>query len=421
MSAAEPRDVAVPGDKSLSHRALMFAALARGTSYITGVLDSADVRSTAECLRRLGVAVPPLAAEMSIIASGAGGLRNPDQDLDCGNSGTTTRLLAGIVAGAARSARFVGDASLSKRPMRRVAEPLERMGARVEFEERDGLPMRVSSAGLHTIDFASPSSSAQIKSAVLLAALASRVSATVNEPIRSRDHTERMMAALGVPIQFGDATVTLDAMHGDLAPFEFEVPGDPSSVAFFAAWSALSGVPIATNTISVNPTRTGFLTALANAGASVETEGLATRCGEPVGCVRVSGRVHAPFVITGESVPAMVDELPLIGCMAACIPGESRVTGARELRVKESDRIAALVHNLRAIGADADELPDGFVVRGVSTPLRGAVRTYADHRIAMAFGVLGALPGNAIELDDPDCVAVSFPGFWSALRRVSGG
>lgn len=419
MRGAEPREVAVPGDKSLSHRALMFAALARGRSNVLGVLDSDDVRSTAECLRRLGVPIAPLADDLTIDGAGVAALRNPDMDLDCGNSGTSTRLLAGIVAGAGRTARFVGDDSLSKRPMRRVAEPLERMGARVEFEQADGLPMRIVGGKLHTIDFDSPSSSAQIKSAVLLAAFASRVSVTVNEPIRSRDHTERMLSALGVPIEMTDGSVALAAVTGDIEGFEFEVPGDPSSVAFFAAWSALSGVPIRTNTISVNPTRIGFLTALARAGASIATEGLAVRCGEPVGHVCVSGRVQTPFTITGESVPSMVDELPLIGCLAACVPGESRVTGARELRVKESDRIATVVSNLRAIGADADELPDGFVVHGREGPLKGRVQTHGDHRIAMAFGVLGALPGNAIELDDPGCVAVSFPGFWNELHRVS--
>jgi 3-phosphoshikimate 1-carboxyvinyltransferase len=413
VNAIKPRAVAVPGDKSLSHRALMLAALARGASRITGVLDSADVRSTAECLRRLGVGVPPIAADMSVPATGVAGLRDPGVDLDCGNSGTTTRLMAGIVAGAARKARFVGDASLSKRPMRRVAEPLERMGARVEFEGADGLPMRVTGRALHSIDFASPSSSAQIKSSVMLAALASRVSVTVNEPIRSRDHTERMLSALGVPIEFSNGTVSLGAVDHDIDAFEFEVPGDPSSVAFFAAWAALAGVPVTTNIISVNPTRTGFLTALAQAGAKVETEGLSTRCGEPVGRVTVSGHVTSPFVITGDMVPAMVDELPLIGCMASRIAGESRVTGARELRVKESDRIATVVQNLRAIGADADELSDGFVVRGSDRPLRGSVVTHADHRIAMAFGVLGALPGNEIEIDDRACVAVSFPEFWT--------
>ena len=419
MNGGEPREVAVPGDKSLSHRALMLAALARGESRVVGVLDSADVRSTAECLRRLGVPIPPIADEMTIRGSGITALRNPVLDLDCGNSGTSTRLLAGIVAGAGRTARFTGDESLSKRPMRRVAEPLERMGARVEFEGADGLPMRIVGKQLHTIDFASPSSSAQIKSAVLLAAYASRVSVTVNEPIRSRDHTERMLSALGVPIDLSDGTVTLARGGEEIEGFEFEVPGDPSSIAFFAAWAVLSGVPIKSNTISVNPTRIGFLSALARAGAKVETEGLAVRCGEPVGRVCVSGTVHTPFTITGESVPAMVDELPLIGCLAACIDGESRVTGARELRVKESDRIATVVNNLRAIGADADELPDGFVVRGRPGPLTGRVKTHADHRIAMAFGMLGALPGNEIELDDPACVDVSFPGYWRELNRVS--
>jgi 3-phosphoshikimate 1-carboxyvinyltransferase len=393
--------------------------MARGRSEIAGVLDSHDVRSTAECLRRLGAAIPPIAATMTVDGSGVGSLRNPDVDLDCGNSGTSTRLLAGIVAGAGRTARFVGDESLSKRPMRRLADPLERMGARVEFEHADGLPMRVIGGQLREIYFVSPTSSAQIKSAVLLAALASRVGAKVGEPTRSRDHTERMMSALGVPVEMHDAGVAIAPTTEDIRGFEFEVPGDPSSFAFFGAWAALAGVPVISNMISVNATRTGFLTALARVGVSVETEGLAARCGEPVGRVHVSGRASSPFEITADAVPSMVDELPLVGCMAARIAGESRVTGARELRVKESDRIATVVNNLRAIGADADELPDGFIVRGSDRPLKGRVHTHADHRIAMAFGVLGALPGNEIVIDDPDCAAVSFPEFWTELRRVA--
>lgn len=417
--ASEPRDIAVPGDKSLSHRALMFAALARGTSRITGILDSHDVQSTAECLRRMGVSIPPLSDSFDVESAGVHALRNPERDLDCGNSGTSTRLLAGIVAGAARTARFIGDESLSKRPMRRVAAPLERMGARFEFEGTDGLPMRIVGAPLQSIDFVSPSASAQVKSAVLLAGLSAGIAVSVTEPTRSRDHTERMMEALGVPLTIGETRVDLSPMRGELTGFDFEVPGDPSSAAFFAAWAALSGVPITTSAISVNPTRIGFLTALSHAGVHVETEGLAARCGEPIGRLTVRGRATRPFVITEQSVPSMVDELPLIGCMAARIAGESRVTGARELRVKESDRIATVVNNLRAIGADADELPDGFVVRGSDKPLRGRVLTHADHRIAMAFGILGALPGNEIELDDPACVAVSFPDFWIALRRLT--
>lgn len=415
---AGPIDITVPGDKSLSHRAVMLASIARGRSRITGVLDSADVRSTAECMRRLGVAIPPIASSMEITGGGVAGLEDPSQDLDCGNSGTSARLLAGLVAGAGRTARFVGDASLSKRPMRRVTEPLEKMGARIVPETNDGLPLRIIGGPLKPIEYTSPVASAQIKSALLMAGLCARVRVVVHEPSRSRDHTERMLAALGVPVTVDGATVTLAANAPDIDGFSFDVPGDPSSAAFFAAWAMLTGRAVRTSVISTNPTRTAFFDALERVGATVTVESRETRCGEPVGRFTIRGAIAKPFVLGPAGVPSMIDELPLVACLAACVPGESRVTGAKELRVKESDRIAAVVSNLRAIGADAEELPDGFIVRGARKPYRGCVVTHGDHRIAMGFGVLGAAPGNAIEVDDPACVAVSFPSFWDTLARL---
>ncbi len=421
VSAAAPLDVSIPGDKSLSHRALILASLADGRSRLSGLLDSADVRSTAECLRRLGAAIPEMSGDLTVTASGVGGLRDPERDLDCGNSGTSARLLSGVVAGAGRSARFVGDDSLSKRPMKRVADPLQRMGARFSFERGDGLPMRITGGALVPIDYVSPSASAQVKSALLLAGLTARTSVTVREPAQSRDHTERMLAALGAPITVVGNAVRISAGAPAIRGFEFEVPGDPSSAAFFAAWALLAGRAVRTSTISVNPTRTGFLDALVRVGARVTTERAGSRCGEPVGRVTIGGELASGFTILEGDVPAMIDELPLVACLAAYAPGDTRVTGARELRVKESDRIAAVVGNLRAIGAEADELPDGFIVHGVRRALKGTIRTFGDHRIAMAFGVLGALRGNEIVIDDPDCVGVSFPGFWQALRRLAAG
>jgi 3-phosphoshikimate 1-carboxyvinyltransferase len=424
VSAPEPVDISVPGDKSLSHRALILSALARGESHVRGLLDSDDVQSTAECLRVLGFPVPTLSAEFVVNSPGASAMVDATRDLDCGNSGTTARLLAGVVAGARVRARFVGDASLTRRPMARLAVPLRELGARVEFDAgTDGLPMRIGpgAAPLQSVTFDSPTPSAQLKSAVILAGLVGGVGVTAHEPTRSRDHTERMLSALGVPIAVDGTTVRLPPGAHRVAPLDFDVPGDPSSAAFFAAWAVLAGTPVRTNTIALNPTRTGFLDVLARVGAHVHTERTTPRCGEPVGRVLVSGVLAAPFTVTGADVPAMVDELPLVACLAARAPGTTRVGGAGELRVKESDRIAVVVANLRAIGADADELPDGFVVRGSERPLRGTVVTHGDHRIAMAFGVLGALPGNEVVVDDPGCVAVSFPGFWRELDRVARG
>lgn len=363
----------------------------------------------------MGVAIPPLGPDVFIDGVGATGLRDPDVDLDCANSGTSVRLLAGVVAGAGRTARFVGDASLSKRPMRRIAIPLEQMGATITCENGDGLPMRVGGATLRAIEWTSPAASAQVKSAILLAALCARVSATIREPSRSRDHTERMLAAMGAPVSVSGTTVSLDAYDGALDPLDFAVPGDPSSAAFFAAWGLLAGRPIRTSLVSLNPTRTGFYSVLTRAGASVEFENVDTRCGEPVGRITIAGTLDRPITLDANDVPTLIDELPLVACLAAHAPGETRITGAEELRVKESDRIAAVVRNLRTLGAHAEELPDGFVIRGSRTPLRGTVKTHRDHRIAMAFGILGALPGNEITVDHPECVGVSFPGFWTML------
>jgi 3-phosphoshikimate 1-carboxyvinyltransferase len=410
----------VPGDKSISHRALICSALADGRSRIRGILPSADVQSTAGVLRALGVAVPDLSATMEIAGAGRRSLREPARDLDCGNSGTTARLMSGVVAGAGLTARFVGDASLSRRPMRRVQRPLAAMGAIVELPPHGGLPMIVHGAPLHDVDWSSDTSSAQVKSCVLLAALCAGVEATVREPSRSRDHTERMLAAMGAEVWVNDDAVLLFAEQR-LSPLELAVPGDPSSAAFFAALAALAseGELLATR-VGVNETRTGFFAALREMGASIELESAMREGGEQVADLRIAGgRSLAGITVGGEAIPTLIDELPLLACVGAYAEGETRVTGAAELRVKESDRIAAVVQNLRALGAEADELPDGFVVRGTRPRLRGMVTTHGDHRMAMAFGVLSRLSGNEIAIDDRECVAVSYPGFWADLDRVT--
>jgi 3-phosphoshikimate 1-carboxyvinyltransferase len=413
-------ELSVPGDKSISHRALIFSALASGTSRVRGILPSADVSSTAGVLRALGVEIPPLSPFMEIVGAGPRGLRPPDVDLDCGNSGTSARLLAGVVAGAGITARFTGDASLSRRPMRRVKSPLEAMGARVETSTDGGLPMVVRGGPLTAVEWDNASSSAQVKSCVLLAALTGGVEATVREPTRSRDHTERMLAAHGVEVWVNDEAVLLLAGQS-LTPLDIDVPGDPSSAAFFAALAALApqGELILPG-VCVNETRTGFLAALAEMGAKVDLENKAMRSGEWIADVRVSaGAALKGVTIAPAAIPTLIDELPLLACLGAYAEGETSVSGAAELRVKESDRITAVVSNLQALGADAEELPDGFVVRGTNPRLRGTVATHGDHRLAMAFGILSALPGNEIAIDDRDCVSVSYPLFWDDLRRAT--
>jgi 3-phosphoshikimate 1-carboxyvinyltransferase len=413
-------ELLVPGDKSISHRSLICSALAEGTSRVRSILRSADVHSTAGVLRALGVDIPALGDDITITGVGLRGLRDATSDLDCGNSGTSTRLLAGVVSGSGVTGRFVGDSSLSQRPMRRIARPLEAMGARVELPEHGGLPMTIRGGKLHDIEWVNETGSAQVKSCIMLAALCAGVEAKVVESPRSRDHTERMLASQGAEVWVNEQSVLLHPVPR-LAPLDVTVPGDPSSAAFFAALAALAPRgELFLRRVCVNETRIGFLAALREMGGEIELVGRERVAGEWIADVRVSGGAALQGIsIVREAIPTLIDELPLVACLAAYAEGETRVTGAQELRVKESDRIAVVVGNLRTLGADAEELPDGFVVRGTAPVLRGRVVTHGDHRMAMAFGILGALPGNEIEIDDPDCVAVSYPAFWSDLASVT--
>ena len=413
--------VRAPGDKSISHRALILAALARGKSRISNILESADVESTATVLRALGAGIPPLSSEFVVTGGGARRLKSPVQALDCGNSGTTTRLMAGVVAGAGLTATFTGDASLSRRPMRRVAEPLIAMGARVELPEHGGLPMTVRGAALRPIAWESRVASAQVKSAILLAALLAGVPASVREPHRSRDHTERMLRGRGVDVSVTPDGASIELGGGQLLrPEDVAVPADPSSAAFWVALAALAGGgTVELPEVCLNPTRTGFLEVMRRMGADVRISDQADEGGELLGTVVASSSSLRALEITAEEVPAMIDELPLFACVATRAAGVSIVRGAGELRVKESDRIATLISNLKRLGADAVELDDGFTVTGSDQPLRGRVITNGDHRIAMAFGVLGAIAPNEIEVDDRACVTVSYPGFWQELERVT--
>ncbi len=415
-------ELRVPGDKSISHRALMLAALGKGESRVRGLLCSADVMSTAGVLRALGAMIPEITPdELTVRGVGLRGLRESAGDLDCGNSGTTARLMSGVLAAIPFDSRVVGDASLSKRPMKRVAKPLEAMGARFDFSKSvrgDGLPMAVHGGLLRGVTWFSEAASAQVKSAVLLAGLVADVPVEVHEPAATRDHSERMLRARGVDVRTEGTVVTL-VPTGRLDAADAAVPGDPSSAAFFAALAAMAGGgTLAIEHVCVNPSRTGAFAVLSEMGALIAYEDTHDDGGEPVARLVVSPRLLRGVTIAPDVVPSLIDELPMIACVAARAAGETRVTGAAELRVKESDRITAVVQNLKAVGADAEELPDGFVVRGSDRPYRGRVVTHGDHRIAMAFGVLGALDGNAIEVDDPECVNVSYPGFWSDLARA---
>jgi 3-phosphoshikimate 1-carboxyvinyltransferase len=420
------RTVRVPGDKSLTHRALLLAGLADGRSRIRGSLDGADTQSTAAALRLLGCAVPPLdSAELCIEGRGLRGLAAPAAAIDCGNSGTTARLLLGVLAACPFDATLTGDESLCSRPMRRVTVPLSLMGAGfAEIGAADRLPIRVRGAALRGLDYESPQASAQVKSALLLAGLVAGVAVSVTEPSLSRDHTERLLARLGVRLERdveagAYARVALTPAQR-LDPLDFDVPGDFSSAAFVIAHATLAAAqPVRIAGVGLNPGRTGFLDVLRRMGGSFLLEDVREACGEPVGDVVVERAPLSATRVVASEIPALIDEVPVIAALAARAEGTTVIEGAGELRVKESDRIRAVVANLRAVGVAAEELPDGLVVHGTTRTLAGTVRTLHDHRIGMAFGVLAAAQGGGVEIDDPRVVAVSFPGFWPMLQTLS--
>lgn len=423
-------DTSVPGDKSITHRALMFAALGDGESRLSGLLPGEDCRSTAAVLRALGCDIPDLPAdggEIRISGRGADNWRRPVAELDCGNSGTTARLMMGLLASRPFAATLTGDASLRGRPMRRVTAPLRQMGAHFhELGESNRLPVEIKGGPLRSLDYGSPSASAQVKSAILLAGLTGNVPVCVTEPVQSRDHTERLLAALGVTVHASELEgrwrVEVPAHGRSLAALDVRVPGDPSSAAFLAALALLADEgELRIRGVCVNPTRTGFFDLAERMGARIERENERTEGGEPVADLVVRPSELRGTDVGGAEVPAAVDEIPILAVLAARASGETRITGAGELRVKETDRISAIVGNLRALGADAEELEDGLVIRGSDRPLTGRVQAFGDHCIAMAFGVLGALPGNEVEIDDPACAAVSFPGFFERLAELTHG
>jgi 3-phosphoshikimate 1-carboxyvinyltransferase len=411
--------VRVPGDKSITHRALLFSALARGTSYVGGALTSLDARSTARVLRQLGAQISSLRAGATVRVTGRGRLRAPASVLDCGNSGTTARLLLGLLAGHRLQATLTGDSSLRRRPMRRVTRPLSQMGARFEESGGDGLPLTIRGGALVPLRYEMPVSSAQIKSALLLAGLAGGVEVDVREPHgRSRDHTERILRAFGYQVIEDDGWVGFRP-GGRIEPFELQVPGDPSSAAFLAGAAILAdGGELSIVRVGVNPTRTGFLTVLRRMGATVSTEALTEHFGEPVADLVVRpAALRATEVAAGE-IPALIDEIPLLAVLASRAAGTTVFRGVGELRIKESDRLSLIAENLRAVGGRAEVTGDDLFVEGVVPPPVGPVRSKGDHRLAMAFAVLGTIEGARVRVDDMACAAVSFPRFTEALRGI---
>ena len=415
-------NVRVPGDKSITHRVLLLAALARGSSRIRGALTSLDARSTARILRQLGARVSPLRDGAVVQVDGRGRLSRPDATLDCGNSGTTTRLTLGLLAGHDFAATLTGDRSLRRRPMRRVTTPLGAMGARFTEHNGDGLPLTIHGGPLTPLRYQLPVSSAQIKSALLLAGIAGNVEVSLREPNgRSRDHTERLLRAFGYDLTENDGWIT-SKPTGRIEPFTIDVPGDPSSAAFLVGVALLAeSGSLRISGVGLNPTRSGFLQVLSRMGGQVRIENQRDQFGEPVGDLVVEPASLEGTEVRAEEIPGLIDEIPLLAVVASRASGTTTFRQVGELRVKESDRLGLLAENLRAVGARAVVQDDDLLVEGGDQSPAGAVRTAADHRLAMAFAVLGTVPGARVQIDDLACAAVSFPGFPETLSRLSAG
>ncbi len=410
----------MPGDKSVSHRALLFAALAEGETRVRGLLRAEDVHSTWKAVERLGARVREEGSE--VVVTPPERLAEPDDVIDCGNSGTSLRLLAGVLAGVPGLSVLTGDASLRRRPVRRVVEPLRRMGGRLEARDGDRLPPLVVHGGelsgtRHDLAVAS----AQVKSAILLAGLAARGETVVSEPAASRDHTERMLRRMGADIRVDGLTVTVRPSR--LRGGEVDVPGDISSAAFsLCGAAALPGSRVTARGLGTNPTRTGLLDVLSAMGARVEVAGERESAGEPRADVTVEAAGLVATTIEGALVPRLIDELPVVMVMATQARGRTLIRDARELRVKESDRLAVMGEALAAAGARIELFDDGCAIEG-PTPLRGvAVRTRMDHRVAMSMAVAQLLAGgDEVVLDDVACVDTSFPEFFGILDHLTEG
>jgi len=416
--------VEVPGDKSISHRAVIFNAVAEGSARITNFLAGADCLSTIACVRALGVDVAQQEGEVHVRGVGLRGLREPADVLDCGNSGTTLRLLAGLLAGTSIFSVLTGDASLRSRPQRRIVEPLRALGAQIDGRQSgDRAPLAVRGAELRGGSYSLPVASAQVKSALLLAALGGSGPLTLSGRIDSRDHTERMLGAMGIDLQIAPDQITLHPPTHPVLPYalSLRVPGDPSSAAFW--WVAAAIHPdaeLTTPGVCLNPTRTGALDVLRAMGANVEITNRRSEGSEPVGDVTVRSSQLRGTVIGGDLIPRLIDEIPILAVAAACAQGETLVQDAQELRAKETDRIATVAAGLAALGVEIEPTNDGMGLVGLGGPaLRGAaLQTHHDHRLAMAWAVASLVASGETTIADPESASVSYPGFWETLTQI---
>ena len=415
-----------PGDKSISHRYAMLAGLANGTSELRHFAAAADCHSTLECMRALGAKVKVEKDFVKITGQGLRGLKASSRPLDAGNSGTTMRLLAGILSGQQFTTRLTGDESIQKRPMRRVVAPLREMGAQISAREDNFAPLDIRGGALHPIDYNLPVASAQVKSAVLLAGLFAEGETSVTEPGRTRDHTELALAEFGAPIEKVRRTIRIRGIASNggakLHPVSMDVPGDLSSAVFFiAAASVLPNSTLLIHNVGLNPTRTAILDLFMQMGASIQMLSLKSEHGEIIGDLAVKSAELRGAVVEGAQIPQVIDELPMLAALGPYTEDGIEIRDAAELRVKESDRIAALAENLRRMGAKVEERPDGLRVEGRSAgKLRGAeIDSKGDHRIAMAFAIAGLAASGPTTISGAECAGVSYPAFFADLNRLA--
>ena len=412
-------DISVPGDKSIAHRAVILASIARGRSRLFNLSGGDDNSRTVRAFRQMGVEIFRERDALLIDGKGWEALRAPSDAIDCGNSGTTMRLLSGLLAGRPFRSELDGDASLRQRPMQRVIDPLRLMGAKISSKNGNGLaPLEVGGGGLHGIHYQMPVASAQVKSAVLLAALQANGRTTIEEPLKSRDHTEVMLRGFGGEITVSCKTIAVNGGQS-LWGQDVRIPGDISSAAFFLAAAAMiPGSDVMIRNVGCNPTRDGVLEVLRRMGASIELTNKRAQAGEQVADIRVVGGPLAGVEVGGELVARTIDEYPILAIAAALANGVTTFSDVKELRYKESDRIAAMTEGLRRLGVEVKEREDGMVIHGGARLRKAKVRSFGDHRVAMSLAIAGLSSDAGVEIDDAGCVDISFPGFFGLLDQI---
>ena len=412
-------EISVPGDKSISHRAIMLGSLAKGTTEVTNFLQGADCLSTISCFRKMGVSIDNLGDKVLIHGNGLHGLKAPSEVLDTGNSGTTTRLMSGILAGQNFTVTVNGDASIQKRPMGRIITPLTQMGAKIiSLKDNGCAPLQIGGAPLKGIHYTSPVASAQVKSAVLFAGLYAEGSTSVTEPILSRNHSELMLRYFGVPVTSEGTTATISPAK-ELEGQKVAVPGDISSAAYFmAAGLIVPNSSITIKNVGINPTRDGMIQVCKQMGGNLILENERMMSGEPVADITVTSSSLKGITIGGDIIPTLIDEIPIIAILACFADGDTVIKDAQELKVKESNRIDVMVKNLSAMGADIEATEDGMMIHG-GKPLHGAfIESHDDHRIAMSFAIASLAADGETVIDHPDCVTISYPDFYKDLEGL---